>query len=417
VNVSLVALTLPAIVMETVGVDQKGLHLGLITAAGALISIAVVYAIGGYGDRNRARQGRRRYPLYGLLLLLAPLAVLLFDVHYALIVAAVTVIFVARSVIESSHLPLLVEYGGFGATSRYTAAIAFYQILGAGGGALVFSEFAFVRLAGGGVASILAATAVAVVLVALLGYGESVRRMRTLSPVGGPSRTNGDGTDSPSLSGDDTPGFYLSHELRLLLTARLFFLAGVFIVSTYLVFVVADVMQAADVSGTAGRLFATAVVGGLLFALPSRVLTERLGEIDALLLAGAVLAAAAALFVLAGGRLPWIATAAMVFYGAGFSTVVSAGLSLTVGLVPRPELAGRIMAVVVASTFAAQFLASMIGAVVLDPLNRVAGNSGYYALLASTEICFALGAVFLLRLKSLRALPERASPHPRDEQR
>jgi MFS family permease len=161
-------------------------------------------------------------------------------------------------------------------------------------------------------------------------------------------------------------------------------------------------MRARDVSTTAGSLFAIAVAGGLVSAFPARRLTERVGEIPALLCAGAVLAIAAALFVLFGGRVPWLAWASMVCYGAGFATVVSAGLSLTVVLIPRPELAGRIMAVVIASTFASQFLASTIGAAILDPLNRWATNVGYYGLLVAAEVCFVLGAMFLVRLRAIR---------------
>ncbi len=408
VNVAVVTLALPVVVIEVVGVEGKGLHLGLITAAAAMMSIAVLYALGRYSDRHRARYGRRRYPLYGLALSLAPLSVLVFEGPYFLLVAAIIVLVAARSVTEGSHLPLLVEYDGFGATNRYTAAIAFYQILGAGGGALIFSHFAAPSTMGTYLVSLPAAIGILVVIAAMLGYRVSVSRLPRIRAARVTQAVATDEGGSPSYPEVDAPGFHLPPELRLLLLARLFFLAGIFIVSTYLVFVVSDVMEAHDVARTAGGLFAIAVVGGLLFALPSRRLTEKLGEIRTLLLAGAVLAVAAALFVLAGGPLPWVARASMILYGAGFTTVVSAGLSLTVQLIPRPELAGRIMAVVIASTFASQVLASMIGVALLDPLNRLASNAGYYGLLVATEICFAIGAMFLIRLSATRQEPESA---------
>lgn len=416
VNVSVVTLALPMIVIEVARPEAKGFHLGLITAAAALASIAVLYTVGTYSDKHRARQGRRRYPLYGLALFLVPLAALFLGGPYPLLVAAIIGLVVARSVTEGSHLPLLVDYDGFGATHKYTASIAFYQVLGAGGGALMFSYFDARSFNGANVASLPAAVGILVVIVAMLGYRKSVRRLPRIRAGTVPAEElRGDGAAAgpmaipmaipPAIPPAEPPEFQLSRELRLLLLARLFFLAGILIVSTYLVFVVADVMKAHDVSRTAGGLFATAVVGGLLFALPSRRLTERLGETRTLLLAGAVLAVAAALFVLAGGQFPWVARVSMVLYGAGFTTVVSAGLSLTVKLITRPELAGRIMAIVIASTFASQFLASVIGTALLDPLNRLADNAGYYGLLAATEMCFALGALFLLRLASTRKRP------------
>ncbi len=402
VNVSVVTLSLPFIVMEVARPETKGLHLGLITAAAALASIAVLFLVGAYSDRHRARHDRRRYPLYGLVLLVMPLAVIVLGGPYPLLVAAVVGLVVARSVTEGSHLPLLVEYEGFGSAHRYTASIAFYQVLGAGGGALVFTYFDARSAQGANVAALPAAVGALVVILAMLGYQASVRRLPR-AHAAGPAGSTVDGEDgSPTPPRADAPDFHLSSELRALLLARLFFLAGIFIVSTYLVFVVADVMRVRDVARTAGELFAIAVVGGLLFALPSRRLTEKLGEIRTLYLAGAVLAVAAALFVLVGGRLPWAARAAMVLYGAGFTTVVSAGLSLTVKLIARPELAGRIMAIVIASTFGSQFLASMIGAALLDTLNRLASNTGYYGLLAAAEVCFALGALFLMRLSSMQ---------------
>ena len=66
VYTSLVTLTLPLLVVETVGDQSKGKHLGLITAAAALLSVGILYAFGRYRDReSRLIQGPR-YPLYGL---------------------------------------------------------------------------------------------------------------------------------------------------------------------------------------------------------------------------------------------------------------------------------------------------------------------------------------------------------------
>jgi len=91
----------------------------------------------------------------------------------------------------------------------------------------------------------------------------------------------------------------------------------------------------------------------------------------------------------------------MFLYGAGISGIISAGLSLTVKLIPHPQLSGRIMALLTAGTFLSQFLASISGALVLDPLNRLQHNLGYYGLLAIMEMYFILGGIFLFRIRVL----------------
>ena len=90
----------------------------------------------------------------------------------------------------------------------------------------------------------------------------------------------------------------------------------------------------------------------------------------------------------------------MIVYGAGFSLIFSAGLSLTVKLIPHPQMSGRIMAIITATTFFSQFLASLSGAAVLDPLNRIRPNLGYFALLLLIEMYFLAGGFFLFKIKS-----------------
>jgi len=73
---SLVILSLPLVVLDKVGENNKGLHLGLITGGAALLSIGILYIFGIYRDRKRRTYQGVRYPLYGLSLSLPALVLI-----------------------------------------------------------------------------------------------------------------------------------------------------------------------------------------------------------------------------------------------------------------------------------------------------------------------------------------------------
>ena len=182
------------------------------------------------------------------------------------------------------------------------------------------------------------------------------------------------------------PGGCCRLDLVNLLFARTFFLAGVLIVSTFLVFLVRDVLAAADVRRTAALLYGGTLAGALACAIPAGRLSERFGDRPLLLAAGAGIALVAPAFIgLAPGR-PLVAMICMLVYGGAFAVVVSSGLSLTFALVNDPERAGRVLAIAGSTTFASQAIASGAGAVLLDPLNRWRPNAGYWGLLVFIEL-------------------------------
>lgn len=88
----------------------------------------------------------------------------------------------------------------------------------------------------------------------------------------------------------------------------------------------------------------------------------------------------------------------MLLYGASLSAVVSSGLSLVVRVVPRREAAGRVMAIASGTTLLSQALASLCGAIILDPLNRLAPTLGTWGLLACVELFLVLAGFCLLQV-------------------
>lgn len=387
VYTSLVTLTLPVWILQNVGDDAKGRHLGLITAAAALLSVALLAVFGWYRDRkNRIAQGPK-YPLYALGVMLPGLLLLNTELAYGTGVLVFLVLIVARSFSEASHLAVLADRPGLSGRERYTAGIAFWHFLGTGLGAAAFGLVSGASWLGmGGSAANAALLSFCVVVLSMAGY------------YGGYVRNTVDRLIPPVEELRCVP-MRLPRNLWLLIGARVFFLSGLLIIATFLVFIVRDLLGAENVRGTTALLYGGSIIGSVLAALPAGRLTARRGERFVLFLAGAMLAGVAALFFLLGRIHFAVTIACMLAYGAGFAMVISAGLSLTVKLIPHPRMSGRIMAVMTASTFVAQFVASLSGAAVLDPFNRLSPNLGYLALLVLVEIYLAAGGLFLYFMK------------------
>jgi hypothetical protein len=394
VNTALVTLGLPAVILQAAGDAHKGRHLGLVTAAGALVSICVLYASGSLSDRSRGTAGRMRLPIAGLAAVLVPLALLAGETSYPVVLAATLVLIAARSLCDASHLPILADrLAGVGST-RLAAFISFYHFLGAGLGSLVFAASAQWSSITLGVHSPAAVVGMAVTLGALAGFCASSGSITSVADTRPEPRP-------PAVRQA------LSRDLLCLLLARTFFLAGTLIITTFLFYLTRDVLGAENPERTTGLLLAVAILGALLLALPLGRLAEAVGEVPILFGSGAAIAAVAVLFLVAGPRHPAVGVACMLVYGGCSAALIGSGISLLVKLVPHPLVAGRVMAVFTAGTFASQLLASLTGAALLDPLNRAHAGAGYVGLLAALELYFGLGAVFLLRVRARGAAGER----------
>ena len=391
--IALVTLSLPLIVVDHAGEYNKGLHLGLITGGAALLSVGVLYVFGIYRDRKRRTYQGVRYPLYGLALSLPALVLISVSEYYAVLVIAFFILIISRSFCESSHLSVLTDMPDLKDRGHYTAGITFWHFLGSGLGALSFgflsksSNYFGLRLSSGlGIISSLIVLVSIVIFYTI--FFQSRKRER---PV--PEKRA------------QVIRFELPKSLKYLIFARFFFLSGILIISTFLVFVVRDYIAADEIKKTTALLYAWSIVGAIISALPAGKLLKRKGEIPVLFFSGISLATVSAGFFLFGPKFPVINIPCMILYGAGFAGIISSGLSLTVKLIPHPQMSGRIMAIVASSTFLAQFLASISGALFLDPLNRIHSNLGYFGLLVIMEIYFIIGGVFLYKIRALISRP------------
>ena len=383
---AMVTLSLPLVVVEQAGEEVKGLHLGLITGAGAIMSILVLYLFGVYRDRKcRMAQGSN-YPLCGLAVSLPALLLLAWSGNYYLLIPAFLLLIMVRSFCESSHLSVLTDRPDLPERGAYTAGMTFWHFLGTGLGALAFGFIPEVQsFMGFRISSGLSIVCILLVLLSMLGFHFGFRRSR--KPVAA-----GTVEDTRHLN------LEIPLSLRWLILARFFLLSGVLIIATFLVYVVLDYLGAEETRKTASLLYFWSIVGAIIWAIPSGKLLKLKGKIPVLFVSGLLLSAVTAVFFLFGPGLPWLNIPCMVLYGAGFAGIISAGLSLTVKLIPHPRMSGRIMAVIASSTFLAQFLASISGALILDPLNRIQEHLGYYGLFGITEFYFLLGGLCLYKI-------------------
>ena len=385
---ALITLTLPKIIQEAVGDQQKGLHLGSVMGLASLVSILLLYILGHLSDVYIQRSDRKRYQTCSLFLSLPPLLVFALGAGYPILVLSAITLICARSLSDASHLSILADQVDFEKKERFSTYISFYHFLGSGLGTLAFGylpqtyeplDISF--------HSTPAAISTAVILLVIAGFHFSYRPVSFLKEKVEPIPI-------------DRPRLIIPPNLMNLIAARLFFLAGILVIMTFLVFMVRDLLEAKDVKQTTALLYTGALVGALIFSFPAGRICEKTGERSMLLFVGVWLAVVPVVFIIFGRTYMFVAMICMVIFGGGFAAMITSGISLITKLVPNPEVSGRIMAIVTASSFISQFLASISGALLLDPFNRLGKNYGYYALLAIIEIFFLFGGVFLIRIDS-----------------
>jgi MFS family permease len=389
---SLVILALPLIVVKNAGENSKGLHLGLITGDAALLSVGILYVFGIYRDRKSRIQQGWNYPLYSLILSLPALFIISLSGQYTLLIFAFFILIISRSLCESSHLAILTDYPDLKNRENYTSGIALGHFLGTGLAALAFGFSPQIHETFGlRQSSWLGVLCIFMVLISITGFYFAFSR-------------KGKNQNSTPQMEEKTIPFKIPISLIFLILARLFMLTGIMVISTFLVYVVRDFIGYTQVEKNTSILFSLSLLGSVISSVPMGKAVERKGEIPVLFFSGVSMALVTIVFFLFGPTVHEINIPCMLIYGAGFAGLISAGLSLTVKLIPHPQLAGRIMAVITASTFVAQFLASISGAAVLDPLNRIKQGLGYFFLFAVMEIYFILGGFFLYKVKRKEGL-------------
>ncbi|MCJ7514266.1 MAG: MFS transporter [Anaerolineales bacterium] len=193
---------------------------------------------------------------------------------------------------------------------------------------------------------------------------------------------------------------------------RLLIWGGFITLNTFLLFYVIDVLGMPQ--DQAQRYIANlATIIGLmllLVPLPAGWLADRFGRRPLLVSAGLLASGGTALILVA--RDPGVLLLAAGVLGLGVGVFLSASWALVTDIVPRAD-AARYLGVANIATAAGSAVARLIGAALIDPLNRLFGTAdgGYLVVYSLALAAFAFGTVIALGIPS-PPLPADDSPHP-----
>ena len=193
---------------------------------------------------------------------------------------------------------------------------------------------------------------------------------------------------------------------------RLLIWGGFITLNTFLLFYVIDVLDMPQAQAQRFIANVATVLGLMLLVvpLPAGWLADRIGRRPLLVLAGVLSAIGTCLILLAPD--PGLLLPAAVLLGVGVGIFLSASWALVTDIVPRAD-AGRYLGVANAATAGGSAAARLLGALLIDPLNRLLGtsHSGYVAVYGLALAAFVLGSLIALAFPSTP--PASADPESR----
>lgn len=198
-----------------------------------------------------------------------------------------------------------------------------------------------------------------------------------------------------------------SADFRWVWFTRFLVMLGQYVVLTYLLYYLADVVRQFSVAGnvyTSEPAQATSLMGLLialgtvLAAVPAGQLSDHRGRKLVIYVAGGGLAALMLLFLIP--NFAWLLVLALLF-GVLFGAYLSVDWALISDVLPDPRAHATDMGVWQTSSILPQVLAGSFGAW-LGSLGEQSGGSGYTLIFLVTALCFALGAILVRQVRGAR---------------
>jgi MFS family permease len=173
-------------------------------------------------------------------------------------------------------------------------------------------------------------------------------------------------------------------------------------VTTYLLFFARDVLDLppTEADTTVAGILAYYIVALLIFALVTGPLSDRIGKVRVFVM-GASLIIASSLLILSFSRDVTMVTIAAIVMGAGFGSYTAVDLALISRVLPRPEDRAKDLGVVNIANALPQVLAPVIAGLVITLLRDEGYAAAYQTLYLAASIVTLLGAVLVLRIKSV----------------
>jgi MFS family permease len=173
-------------------------------------------------------------------------------------------------------------------------------------------------------------------------------------------------------------------------------------VTTYLLFFARDVLELppTEADTTVAGILTFYIITLLVFALVTGPLSDRIGKVRIFVM-GASFIIAAALVILAFSRDVGMVTVAAIVMGAGFGSYTAVDLALISRVLPRPEDRAKDLGVVNIANALPQVLAPVVAGLVVTALRPVGYDVAYQSLYLAGAALTVLGAVLVMRIKSV----------------
>lgn len=368
---------------------QKNTALGFTTFAGLIVAVLWQPIVGALSDRTRSRLGRRApYFIGGTALVVVCLYAIALAPAFSIVIAGVLLIQLASNTVQGpwqALIPDQVPAGQRGAASGLKAA---FDIL-----AFVLGRQISGRLvSAGSVTGAVTVTSAVFVVALLLTLAAARERPPAVRLPPSPTMRQTLGrTFSVDWRAHPAFGWWFAN--------RFLFWAGFIALNTFLLFFMIDVVRMGEAQAQrfVGNLSTVIGLVVLVASLPAGWLADRVGRRP--LVAAAGLLAAAGTAVILVGRTEPVIIGAGALVGLGVGVFLSANWALVTDIVPEAE-AARYLGIANIATAGGSGIARLMGGVLIDPINRLAGSTsaGYLGLYGLTLLSFLLGTLAIWRL-------------------
>jgi MFS family permease len=368
---------------------QKNTALGFTTFAGLIVAVLWQPIIGALSDRTRSRLGRRApYFIGGTALVVACLYAIALAPSFSIVIAGVLLIQLASNTVQGpwqALIPDQVPAGQRGAAAGLKAA---FDIL-----AFVLGRQISGRLvSAGSVAGAVTVTSTVFVTALLLTLVAARERPAAIRVPPSP-------TLRQALARAFSVDWRAHPAFGWWFANRFLFWAGFIALNTFLLFFMIDVVRMGEAQAQrfVGNLSTVIGLVVLVASLPAGWLADRIGRRPLVAAAGLLAAAGTAVILFARSEPVIIGAGALV--GLGVGVFLSANWALVTDIVPESE-AARYLGIANIATAGGSGIARLLGGILIDPINRLAGNTsaGYLGLYGLTLLSFLLGTLAIWRL-------------------
>ena len=377
-------------VTNLVPAGTKDTAIGIAVGTGGFLAVTVPPLVGAWSDRLNTRFGRRRpIIVIGTLLTLPGLFLIMAAGNFATIVVGYVIVqffFNAAGAAYAGVIPDVVPSHEFGKASGFLATMTLLGIAG-GVGLTTF-------LGSAGIVYFVIAAVVLLTLVPTMWAAQGEGMAPVVIP---PHRSLSDRMREfllPLHQGD----------LAWVIFTRLMVSSGITAVQVYLLPFFQDVVLHGPADKFTSEWLLVVMVTALPFGFLGGMVSDRIGRRKVFVyLAGAAQALVALVFIAFYPTATAIVFALGVAYGVGYGLYYAVDWALACDTLPDKSKSAKDMGLFHIALTLPQAIIPFFGGSVIDYFNQhVAAASGYRVLFSSAVVFFALGTIFVSRVKSVR---------------